>query len=33
MFDGGVICFENLFFDNEVIADHIIFFCFIVLKH
>ena len=25
MFDGGAICVEILFFDNEVIAEHILF--------
>ena len=25
MFDEGAICFEIFFFDNEVIADHILF--------
>ena len=25
MFDGGAICIEILFFDNEVIAEHILF--------
>ena len=25
MFDGGAICIEILFFDNEVIAKHILF--------
>ena len=25
MFDGGAICFEILYFDNEVIAEHILF--------
>ena len=25
MFDGGAICIEILFFDNEVIGDHILF--------
>ena len=25
MFDGGAICIENLFFDNEVIAENILF--------
>ena len=29
MFDGGAICIEILFFDNEVIAKHVLFgfFC------
>ena len=25
MFDGGAICFEILFFDNELITNHILF--------
>ena len=25
MFDGGAICIEILFFDNEVIAEHVLF--------
>ena len=28
MFDGGAICIEILFFDNEVIAEHILFVLF-----
>ena len=31
MFEGGVICIEILFFDNEVIVDHILFVFFFII--